>query len=72
MKTDYSKKLGKGSFGNVYAGTFKGQDVAVKGIEVLDCERIIMQREIECHLRLEHPNVVKLLEVSLSKDFTST
>ncbi|CAG9334380.1 unnamed protein product [Blepharisma stoltei] len=63
---DFGKKLGDGSYGNVYLGTHKvtGQVRAIKQIpksRIRDAERL--ESEISIMKNSDHPNIVKLYEV---------
>ena len=57
IKYDKTKELGRGSYGTVYRGTFRGIEVAVKRIPQDQVE----PREEEAMCRFDHPNIVKLL-----------
>ncbi|KDO27149.1 TKL protein kinase [Saprolegnia parasitica CBS 223.65] len=73
MKVDfhliqYTRKLTKGAFGEVWLGQFKGRYVAIK--QILE-ERKADKKEIECFvaeiklmLHLQHPNVLDFLGFS--------
>ena len=54
--------LGKGEFGEVVQGTFEDKDVAIK-INFFLTPSSKVEREIQIHQALNHPNIVKLLEV---------
>lgn len=60
------KVIGKGAYGIVYLGFFKGRKVAVKKIDLdmLDTK----DTEVERQLVLDHVNVLKILTVE-SDDF---
>jgi len=66
-------ELGRGGYGAVYRGTFKGNAIAVKVIVKVhsdDEKNKEQKREMEEHLRLDHENVLKLLHVDDSRDKT--
>ncbi|KAI9554670.1 hypothetical protein GHT06_019943 [Daphnia sinensis] len=65
IKFDRSALLGKGGYSSVYRGVFKGCEVAVKRVENFRSN----SREEEAFLRLDHPNVVKLLHCESDWDF---
>lgn len=69
IKGDW-KKLGAGSFGNVYKGTYLGIDVAIK--EVLPSTEYDVAKYFEREWRLmkeaRHPNVVLYLGLSRAPD----
>ncbi len=62
--------IGKGGFGIVYAGTYEGNDVAVKKMsaEVAEENRMDFEREMKLHKDLDHENVLKLLHIDEEKD----
>ncbi|KAJ3394611.1 Receptor-interacting serine/threonine-protein kinase 4, partial [Chytriomyces hyalinus] len=63
---DHSKLLGKGSFGVVYAATYKTRSVAVKCIFGLDSAVACREFEHEARQmsRLKHKNIVPMLGIS--------
>ncbi|XP_057380090.1 calcium-dependent protein kinase 2-like [Daphnia carinata] len=62
---DREKPIGEGSFGTVFIGKFGGREVAVKRVEM----RHVDKREEEAMLKLDHPNIVKLLHCETDNDF---
>jgi serine/threonine-protein kinase/endoribonuclease IRE1 len=64
--TNKKKPLGSGGYSHVFAGTYKGKDVAVKRIQLLDAAD---DNEVKVMQQLDHPNIVKLLHVEKNDDF---
>lgn len=65
-----TKPLGRGTFGVVWLGDYKGTPVAVKklmGLEKEDAEKYI-GREIDALTQLAHPNIVQLLGMAITSD----
>ena len=54
---DSDKVLGSGRFAFVYHGSYRGDHVAVKRVEIARSE----EREENAMLKLKHPNVIRLL-----------
>jgi len=58
--------IGFGSFSTVHEGTSDGRNVAVKKIRIPDRDPVVlkrMQREIHILAAVDHPNIVKLVDV---------
>lgn len=54
--------LGKGQFGTVYAGEWRGLIVAIKKFDNLDKNKIkLMENEFNVMTKLHHPNIIQLL-----------
>ncbi|XP_045031222.1 serine/threonine-protein kinase/endoribonuclease ire-1 [Daphnia magna] len=68
---DYKEEdvLGKGGFACVYGGTFKGEKVAYKKIDKWTLDDIAQEREEYTMQNLDHPNVLKLLDVQQDQNF---
>lgn len=63
------KEIGKGAYGKVYKGKFRGRTVAIKTILVKDDkELVLIRREISLLRECDHPNIVELLGVSKEGD----
>ncbi len=67
---DRCKLIGKGIYGTVFEGTWKGtwkdKKVAVKRIQI---ENVENNQGEEALQKLDHPNVVKLYHVESNSDF---
>jgi predicted Ser/Thr protein kinase len=67
ISIDREKVLGKGAYGIVYEGTWRGSKMAVKRIQI---ENVQNNKGGEEPLQiLDHPNVVKLYDVDSNLDF---
>jgi serine/threonine protein kinase len=54
--------LGKGQFGTVYGGEWRGLIVAIKKFDNLDKNKIkLMENEFNVMTKLHHPNIIQLL-----------
>ena len=62
---DAGNIIGKGAFGVVYIGTDdKGKEVAVKRIDGTDKHKMAkVTKDLHRLLELDHPNIVKLLDI---------
>lgn len=70
IKFDHKDFLGKGGYGSVLRdGSFKGQKVAIKRIEVIKDTDLSMDDQFNTLSQLDHPNVVKLLHCEDDNDF---
>jgi serine/threonine protein kinase len=71
---DLSKNeiLGKGGYGTVFEGVWCDKPAAIKRIELINIsgkEERKNRREEEAMLKLDHPNVIKLLHVESDSTF---
>ena len=56
-------KLGSGHYGNVFAATYKGEQVAVKKMQIKTPKDVKMfNREVAFMRKLHHPNILKLVD----------
>ncbi|EGC29254.1 hypothetical protein DICPUDRAFT_159186 [Dictyostelium purpureum] len=58
------KRIGKGNFGEVYLGTWRGSKVAIKKLPAHNINENVLKefhREIELMKNLRHPNVIQFL-----------
>ncbi|KZS11439.1 Uncharacterized protein APZ42_024219 [Daphnia magna] len=62
---DGNPLLGQGTYATVFKGTFGGREVAVKRVQLHHVDK----REEDAMLKLEHPNIVKLLYYEKDNDF---
>jgi serine/threonine-protein kinase/endoribonuclease IRE1 len=61
--------IGKGGYGVVFRGSFSGQDVAVKRIQLMDANNGSNSRELPNLRKLKHGNIVELFHVEDNEDF---
>ncbi|XP_057374562.1 serine/threonine-protein kinase/endoribonuclease IRE2-like [Daphnia carinata] len=69
MQYDKKDFIGRGAFGSVFLGTFKGKKVAIKRIELVGEPVPVVDNELEALQQLDHPNVVKLLHCESDDTF---
>jgi hypothetical protein len=72
VRIDQSNLIGHGAYGEVFAGTFKGEKVAVKRVRLMDSE-YNFNREVrnnqQSHQLLNHPNIVQFKHFEKNNDF---
>ncbi|PFX12573.1 putative serine/threonine-protein kinase drkA [Stylophora pistillata] len=64
VEVDHNQILGRGSWGTVFKGWFRGAPVAVKELHriiISDHNRILFHREMELASRLRHKNLVQFM-----------
>jgi serine/threonine protein kinase len=69
LNFDRKLQLGQGGYGNVFRGTFNGEEVAVKRVGLWISSD---NRELEINQklsRLNHPNIVQLKHYEEDDDF---
>jgi hypothetical protein len=63
------KRIGSGTFGNVYLGTYGGTPVAIKRINISGTkEREVALQEVKALMHLRHPNIVLLMGYHITDD----
>ena len=74
MELQYDRKqiLGKGTYATVFKGSWNGEDVAVKRIEIPKLNEKFKYREEVAMRKMNHRNVLKLKEVQEDEDFKYT
>ncbi|EFX78333.1 hypothetical protein DAPPUDRAFT_246435 [Daphnia pulex] len=65
IQLDVKVRLGKGAFGAVFPGTFRGRQVAVKRVDLFDANG----NEEETLKQLDHPHIAKLFHVESNDEF---
>ncbi|EFX73522.1 hypothetical protein DAPPUDRAFT_325040 [Daphnia pulex] len=68
VQFDRRKILGRERYGMVFAGTFKGEKVAVKRIDIMDSNPTNNREVLNLQL-LNHPNVVQFIHFEKDNDF---
>jgi serine/threonine protein kinase len=71
VQFDRRNKIGEGGFGTVFAGTFKGEKVAVKRVDPMGSQlrENDLERSIKFHQLLNHPNIVQFKHCEEDRDF---
>ncbi|KZR95779.1 Uncharacterized protein APZ42_010254 [Daphnia magna] len=69
IQFDRQDFFGKGGSDSVQSGTFNGQRVAIKRIELTKGTDQSSGNEFETLQQLEHPNVVRLLQFGNDNNF---
>lgn len=69
IKVKREEILGNGASGFVFGGLWKGHEVAVKRVQLVELEFTASQREKTALQNFEHPNVIRLLCVEDDSDF---
>jgi hypothetical protein len=69
VEIDRNNLIGKGRYGVVYAGTFKGEKVAVKRIDIMDSNPTNNREVLNNQQLLNHPNIVLLKPYEKDYDF---
>lgn len=67
MELDKDEILGSGGYGVVFAGTYDGNPVAIKRIQLTDDLTELLREEDA--LKKFHRNVVKLYSITSNDDF---
>eukprot|EP01127_Copromyxa_protea_P019929 TRINITY_DN6566_c0_g1_i1.p1 TRINITY_DN6566_c0_g1~~TRINITY_DN6566_c0_g1_i1.p1 ORF type:complete len:780 (+),score=135.33 TRINITY_DN6566_c0_g1_i1:51-2390(+) len=63
------EKIGRGSFGDVYRGTWRYSEVAIKTIVVPSQELLSeITREAQLMLKMRHPNITQLMGVAIDQE----
>ncbi|XP_057370244.1 uncharacterized protein LOC130691331 isoform X2 [Daphnia carinata] len=71
IQFDRNDLLGRGGYGSVYRGKYKGKSIAVKRImKEKDGRDPIAGNELKFLQQLRHPNIVKLVHFTSDVDFT--
>ena len=66
IKFDREIRLGEGGYGAVFPGTFQGNKVAVKRVQLIDATN---ENEENILQKLNHPNIVKLFHIDRDDNF---
>ncbi len=72
MQIDRGNVIGSGGFGQVFAGTFKGEKVAIKRVQLMDSrhgKENDLERSVKIWQNLNHPNIVHLKHFEKNNDF---
>jgi hypothetical protein len=71
QKISFCRKdiIGRGGNAVVFRGSFSGQDVAVKRIQLIDANYELNSRELLNLRQLKHGNIVEFIHVEDNDDF---
>lgn len=68
MFCNTSKLLGQGGFAKVFYGTLNDRPVAIKRLENIDVD-VDGEREKDALIKLNHPNIIRLLHYEEDNNF---
>jgi predicted Ser/Thr protein kinase len=69
VQFDRNNLIGKGRYGVVFRGTFKGEEVAVKRVQRMDSRTSNDREVLNNQQLLNHPNIVMLKHYEEDEDF---
>ncbi|KYQ92337.1 putative transmembrane protein [Tieghemostelium lacteum] len=64
----FQPPVGEGSFGVVYRGMWRGQEVAIKQMKVSSINMDEVYREMDLMSKLRHPNIISFIGAVMSSD----
>ena len=72
MRIDRRNVVGMGGLSNVFAGTYEGEKVAIKRVQLMDSrhgKENDLERSVKIWQNLNHPNIVHLKHFEKNNDF---
>ncbi len=69
MQLDWMNLIGEGAYGYVFAGTFKGEKVAVKRVKLMYSNPTNNREVLNNQQLLNHPNIVQFKHYEKNYDY---